>query len=79
MAVAKDVIFVSKIQAQKLHTLLTTEHFLFAPESLLTPYCTMVIICTTTFKLQNMLSTQCMNVFCVVCTVSSDTFLNIVK
>jgi len=37
MAVATDVIFVSKITAQKLHTLLTTEHFLFAPATVLTP------------------------------------------
>lgn len=37
MVVATDVIFVSKIQAQKMHTLLATEHFLFAPEFVLTP------------------------------------------
>jgi len=37
MTVATDVIFVSKIRVEKLHTLLTTEHFLFAPATVLTP------------------------------------------
>jgi len=37
MAVATNVIFVSGIRAQKLHTLLTTEHFLFAPATIFTP------------------------------------------
>ena len=37
MAVATDVIFVSKIRVEKLHTLLTKEHFLFAPETVLAP------------------------------------------
>jgi len=51
MALATDVIFVSKITAQKLHTLLTTEHFRFAPATVLTPYSTLFTIHTTTFNI----------------------------
>jgi len=51
MAVATDVIFVIKISVEKLHTLLTTEHFLFAPATPATPQGTVVTICPTTFNI----------------------------
>jgi hypothetical protein len=51
MAVAKDVIFVNKIRAEKLHTLLTIEYFLFASATVLTPYRTVATTRTTTFNI----------------------------